>query len=529
LAIGIVLLFLGLSLVTMLVPAEQQEPRTRSPYDCYHLSDTIPSPLPMNVEDKTYSTPVVREASRMSDYGLQNSPWPMYCHDAHHTGRSSYSTAKNPPGLMKWNFKNNKIGALYGSPVIDNNGIIYFGGLDFFALYPNGTLKWQYPINGWSESCPAIDENGIIYLGTAYGDPNYFYAIYPNGTMKWRYWIGGGTNIESSPAIGTDGTIYFGCGQSIVALYPTGTLRWQHSTNHVVYSSPAIGDDGTVYCGCHDKYLYALYPNNGTEKWKFQTGDWIRVSPCIADDGTLYCVSLDGYLYAIRPNGTMKWRTNVGAGTSPTIGPDGTIYAGWSELYAINPDGSVKWVFDSAGGIEGGTPCTSKEGIIYFGSSSGYCIAVNPDGTEAWRAPIGQCQSAPAIGEDGTIYIGGMDGTGNGYLYAFGEPEKIEIQKPIPGRLYFFGIGLSRTLLENTVIIGSVNVKVRVYSEDQLESLHFYVDGSDQHNVTTSPFEWRMNQRYGNIFPMKHTVTVTGYYKGGSSWSESIDVLYFHL
>jgi hypothetical protein len=167
----------------------------------------------------------------------------------------------------------------------------------------------------------------------------------------------------------------------------------------------------------------------------YKTGDWIRVSPCIADDGTIYCVSIDGYLYAIRPNGTMKWRTWVEAGTSPTIGQDGTIYAGWSQLYAVNPvNGSVKWIYNSAGGIEGGTPCSSQEGIIYFGTYGGYLIAVNPNGTEAWKAAIGQCQSAPAIGEDGTIYIGAMYGAGYGCLYAFGRgPLKAEANGPYKG------------------------------------------------------------------------------------------------
>ena len=273
---------------------------------------------------------------------LLNSSWPMYCHDICHTGRSPYGT-KNNSGVLKWSFNTDNI-CFYGSTVIDTNGTIYAAAEDLYALYPNGTLKWTFLTNGWSESCPALDKNGTIYLGTSLGNPNYFYAIYSNGTMKWRYWVDPATDIESSPVIGLDGTIYFGCGQSIVALFPNGTLRWQHSTGNVVYSSPAMGEDGMVYCGCHDDYLYALYPNNGTLKWRFPTGDWIRVSPCIADDGIIYCVSTDGYLYGIYPNGIMKWRTWVEAGTSPTIGQDGTIYAGWSQLYAINPDGSVKWI-----------------------------------------------------------------------------------------------------------------------------------------------------------------------------------------
>jgi outer membrane protein assembly factor BamB len=171
--------------------------------------------------------------------------------------------------------------------------------------------------------------------------------------------------------------------------------------------------------------LYALFPNNGTLKWRFPTGSYIRVSPCISDDGTIYCVSRDGYLYAVNPNGTEKWKIYVYAGTSPTIGWDGTIYAGWTELYAINPtDGSVKWVFDLGPDrtLQGGTPCNSIDGTIYFGTSDGgEIIAVNPNGTEKWRKSIGTCESAPAIGKDGTIYVGG--GGDDGHLFAFGSPD----------------------------------------------------------------------------------------------------------
>ena len=377
---------------------------------------------------------------------IMNSSWPMYCHDTHHTGRSPYSTADNPLGVIKWSFGTNNC-SLYGSPAIDKNGIVYIGSGDLFALYPNGTKMWQCILNGECESCPAIDENGIIYVGTAFGDPNYLYAIYPDGTTKWRYWIGGRIDIKSSPVIGCDGIIYFTCGGdyppvgSINALYPNGTLKWSYETNHVVLSSPAIGDDGTIYCGCHDTYFYALNPNNGTLKWRFKTDDWIRTSPCIGDDGTIYCASWDDYLYALYPNGTMKWRTYVEAGTSPIIGWDGTIYTGLTQLHAVNPvDGSIKWNFTTGGYILGSTPCTSLDGTIYFGTITdvidGFIFALNMNGTELWRSHIGKCESAPAIGEDGTIYIGGMDSNSNGYLYAFGKgPLKIEANGPYKGTI----------------------------------------------------------------------------------------------
>jgi outer membrane protein assembly factor BamB len=353
--------------------------------------------------------------------GPMDSPWPMYCHDTRHTGRSPYITLNSYDII--WCYPT--LGST-SSPAIDSDGVIYLGSQDFQAINPNGTLKWSYSLSGWTESCPAIDENGIIYLGTIFGDPSYLYAFYPNGDLKWKYSVGGVYNIYSSPAIGNDGTIYFGCGGDsppagcIKALYPNKTLKWEYATNHVVYSSPAIGDDGIIYCGSHDTFLYALYPNNGTLKWKYKTGGWIRTSPCIADDGTIYVVSLDNYLHAVNPDGTMKWKTNMGeGGTSPTIGQDGTIYAGYTKLHAINPiNGSIKWLYDVSGTIRGGTPCNSVDGTIYIGTSDGgKLIAINPNGTLKWQQPIGICESAPAIGSNGIIYIG----SNNDYLFAFGE------------------------------------------------------------------------------------------------------------
>jgi outer membrane protein assembly factor BamB len=391
-----------------------------SEIDTYHTQTTVPSVTKTENENRML----------MLRGGLMDSAWPMYCHDVRHTGRSQYSTV-NTTGVVKWRFATN--GPANGGPTVDNNGTIYIGSFDLNAVYPNGTLKWKFN-KGIIDCAPAIAEDGTIYFGTAYGDSR-LYALYPNGTVKWWYYIG--QSIFSSPVIGDDGTIYVGsAGNSIHAIYPNGTRKWVFNTDHVVYSSPAIGPDGTIYCGCHDTYLYALYPENGTMKWKYKTGNWIRASPCVADDGTIYVVSLDEYLHAVYPNGTMRWKTFCSAGTSPTIGWDGTIYCGGYDLYAINPEnGSVKWVYDAPGTIEGATPCSSIDGTIYLGTwEGGYLIAVNPDGTEQWRKSIGSTDSPPAIGADGTVYIGSWVTSGAGWLYAFGRgPLWVEANGPYTG------------------------------------------------------------------------------------------------
>ena len=46
---------------------------------------------------------------------------------------------------------------------------------------------------------------------------------------------------------------------------PDSTLRWRYLTGGSVISSPAIGSDGTIYVGSADDYLYAVNPD-GTLK-----------------------------------------------------------------------------------------------------------------------------------------------------------------------------------------------------------------------------------------------------------------------
>ncbi len=401
-----------------------------------HILDVLSNDvlgLSVNTQ-KTIKTPLIKANQKESPFSNtsvnkpMDFPWPMYCHDVRHTGRSPYGTEGNP-GTEKWRFET--IGFADSDPSIDINGIIYTGSWFLYAINPNGTLKWKYDTSIVITSGPAIDENGILYVGSIWAMPNYLYAIYTNnGTIKWKYRTD--DDISSSPVIGDDGIIYFGdWSGNIHALYQNGTLKWKYHTDNVVTSSPAIGLDGTIYVGSHDDYVYAFYPNNGSVKWKYNTGNWVHGSPTIGDDDTVYIGSDNGKLYAFYPNnGTVKWTISVGCmDASPAIDQDGVLYLGvWEEkFYAIYPNGTIKWSFNLGdnNGVWGSSAAISADGTIYFGmcydmgyGSKGDIIALNPNGAEKWRNPIARSHSSPAIGDDGTVYI--CDHRDNGLLYAFG-------------------------------------------------------------------------------------------------------------
>ena len=357
--------------------------------------------------------------------GPMDSAWPMFSHDATHTGRSYYYTSNNS-GNELWRVKGNWAGAVQCSPIIDNNNNIYFGtlGTELFALFPNGTQKWHFQATGTIWDTPALAADGTIYF-TTWTPYRYLNAVNSNGTLKWLFAPEGSS--VSPPSIADDGTIYFGDDDHIIyAVNPDGTEKWRYTTGYIVMGSPAISiQDGTIYIGSGDHYLYALNPD-GTLRWRFNTGGEIKGSASIALDGTIYVPSFGGYFYALHPNGTMKWKASTGgiiASAGVAIGKLGTIYVGTEMLRAYNPDGTLKWITDVEGNIYGTVPAVSADGTIYV-SAGGSLVAVNPDGSEKWRYQLStaQVRSSPSIGPNDRVYVGSEDSgpTPYGYLHAFG-------------------------------------------------------------------------------------------------------------
>ncbi len=236
--------------------------------------------------------------------------------------------------------------------------------------------------------------------------------------VKWTYMTG--NYVTASPAIGMDGTIYFGSvDQELYAVNPDGSLKWKYNTGSLIFSAPAIAADGTVYFGSSGHFLFALNPD-GSLKWNFRADNSIFSAPTIDADGVIYFVTYNS-LYAINPDGTQRWRfPGVGSSGSPAIAPDGTIYIGADKLYAIRLDGSLKWAYTTGGDVYDSSPAIGADGTIYIGSVDQNLYALDPNGNLKWAYPTGKHigLSSPAIGPEGTIYIGAYVDYPYGYIYA---------------------------------------------------------------------------------------------------------------
>jgi len=353
------------------------------------------------------------------------------------TGTQIWSTALFTTPIIQR--KNPLSIQIVSSPAVAPDGTIYVGSTDngLYALNPDGTVKWRYVTGDWITASPAIGSDGTVYVGSA---DRQLYAINPNGTLKWVY----PTKVifTSSPALGTDGTIYAAgtdldktlvCNPTLsgqlstfYALNPTGTLKWSITLVGAVNSSPVIASDGTIYIGSDMDPVF-----DRPDTCNVLTGAYPP-----SDANPSYPVN--GHVYAINPNGTLKWVLKAlgGVDSSAAIAADGTIYIGsdaplWAYgadtahlipigslttgfLYSINPNGTLRWFTDLFGNVKS-SPAIGSDGTIYVGSDKEDVFAVNTDGTIKWVFPTkGPVKSSPALAADGTIYIGSNDA----YLYA---------------------------------------------------------------------------------------------------------------
>src|SRR5579883_1057931 len=307
-------------------------------------------------------------------------------------------------------------------------------GADTGALTP----IWELRPGTHVESTPAIDQNGNVYA-TISGNINYLDAtggklvcVTSNGVERWAYKIP--SDIKSSPALGDDGTIYFGArDRKLYAISDHGKLRWSFPTGNWVDASPAIGTNGVVYCGSWDQKFYALNPD-GTKKWEFATGGPIDSSAAIAEDGTIYFGSHDKNFYALNPDGTKKWVFTTGGAviSSPALNCDGVIYftSVDGKLYALNPDGTKKWE-KWTGGIHESSPVLDAEGNLYLGISDVF-QAFTPDGTPKWDFGHPILDGSAAVGADGMIYFA-ANVEGVGVLYTFSPEGQLKFYTPLGG------------------------------------------------------------------------------------------------
>jgi outer membrane protein assembly factor BamB len=282
-----------------------------------------------------------------------------------------------------------------------------------------GTKKWAFDTKGLSGFfSPALGADGTIYIGANNAPINQvtgkLYAVKPDGSEKWEYPSGSVTigGVSSSAAVAADGTVYIGSyDQKLYALKADGTLSWTFQSTGVVNSTPTIGADGIVYIAAAN-VVYALDAASGVPKWSVKLGGTVRSSPALSTSGLLYVGSDDGHLTALAmADGSKKWDHDFGADGYFNLDAQGNPRPTVSPYPGYVPSPSIIQLDSS--------PAIGADGTVYVGVDGyagsftqslpvGLVCALDPaTGKLKWKYGTNDwVQASPVIGADGTVYVG---------------------------------------------------------------------------------------------------------------------------
>jgi outer membrane protein assembly factor BamB len=388
-------------------------------------------------------------APSKNGHGLAISAWPKYRGNLENAARGSGYGAT---GELRWSVPAGNADRVEGSPIVGPDGTVYIGadnGMVFALDGTTGNVLWATTIQAaGADSTPALGADGSLDVGAGHDVAALDAAT---GAVKWRFATAG--DVEPSPALAPDGTLYFGAddGRAYAVNSTDGTLKWSFSfpDGSDTDSSPALGADGTVYIGSDKGTFYAINGQDGALKWAFLASGEISGAPAIGKNGAVFVCSLnsaktESVCYAIDGlSGIQRWAVPHPSQSAPSaaIGADGTVFVTGVALPGVI-DGlpveqrAVVWALDERTGIQkweqalepGSTGVTAVSidgaGILYMqaeralGGGIGKLSALEPvTGGILWEfVTNGSSNSSPAIGADGTVYVGSDDGR----VYAIG-------------------------------------------------------------------------------------------------------------
>jgi outer membrane protein assembly factor BamB len=314
-------------------------------------------------------------------------------------GGSKGVEAVSPDGKKIWS-------VTYGNPcvpVIARDGTVYFDSLVglVFGVNIDEKLIWRpnYGLIGFKLP-PALSPGSTLYYINTKSD---VWAFTPRdsdkslrdletirpGMLTTRILPGfvprDDAHQNGSPIVTRDDSILVPRHNFLQSITPNGEPGWNVDATSGTLGQAALGEDGTIYVADDRNVLYA-FDRTGEKKWMFDAG--VVGSPVVDTQAVIYFTDGAG-LYALAPDGSLTWRIQSPAHdafhTSPTLAADGIIYIGGNTgLFAYYQDGSLRWSLIKYGA--GSAPTIAPDGTIYYTCWAGYLCAVRDEGSPLMRS-----------------------------------------------------------------------------------------------------------------------------------------------
>jgi outer membrane protein assembly factor BamB len=404
--------------------------------------------------------------------------WPMYHHDAGHSGvaaDTSLGAAAAPKLVPLW--LNNTGAAAYTSPAVVHDSVlgktvIYVGNqVGTLSAYDavSGERLWATDLPEALQSSPAVVD-GVVYIGSS---DHYLYAFNARtGAQLCRFNTGG--TVSASPLVvdpdgnglvvyagdtalsGNDGGHIWGINAVDPNAAANCSRRWVFSgfddPKAGSWSPPAFARDANsrplvvVGSSSPDNAVYALDARTGQRVWRFQTQEY-AVDNDVGDGPTISAPGVNGFAHGVvyvsgkdriayaldLTTGAKIWQFRMrddsptthsgGRSTAALVG--NRIYLGDAlGMYALNATTGAKlWKSQDVGPATQeilSAPAVSGaagDQAVFAGDLSGKVLGFSAaNGTRRFTHQTGALiYGSPAVA-DGRLYITSSDG----FLYAFG-------------------------------------------------------------------------------------------------------------
>lgn len=212
-------------------------------------------------------------------------------------------------GNVLWNHTTGGEISHYTSPAA-YNGLIFFAGNEsgvhkLFAIHENGTIAWEFPVDGKITNSPSIGY-GKIFVATE----KKLYAVNFYGSEAWNVSFNG----SMSTAAVAYGRVFIGSSNGKLYCFnaTTGEELWNFTANGKIDSSPAVAG-GVVYFATNtpEGTIYALDAFTGKALWYYRLkppeGSYYNImsSPFVAED-KLYIGTDSGFIYCFDSKGKIN-------------------------------------------------------------------------------------------------------------------------------------------------------------------------------------------------------------------------------
>lgn len=375
---------------------------------------------------------------------LADSPWPFIRGDMQATGRSKYIGPSTNNVLWR---KDMPLGVIFGPVIGYNENLLMgteqyspFGENYFYAISSSGDDIWTFvtDTSNANNIPPIVTKDSAIIFGSANLE---LYALFPRGELKWKF----DRLIWGTPhcymTVSKSGDIYIPSADTLVIISPAGDVKEKRTISglkgrSIIFSTG--GDTIFYFTGGGGQFLPGeinAAKLNGELLWSYEFASHNLGTPLVDNSNRVYVYGEDSsvlndfYLYCINPNGSLSWRYKIDRYelySSPTLDKNGNIIfhmitnpVSVNYIVSVNYNGTENWKVALPGDfwsstINHGLVCDA-EGKIYCGPTFGgnfFCLS--NEGEILWELDIGDLQydSSPAIGSDGTLYIGTHSGGG---------------------------------------------------------------------------------------------------------------------